>query len=140
MTKQHAQASFSVKKWEEAPYLELDGGVKFSQAHVENIYQGDIEGESTLEYLLYYNGDGSYSFVGLEHITGRLDGRSGSFVIQHQGTDENGATKSTCFVVPGSATGELKGLRGEGGFLLDGQAERYPIVLEFELNENARVD
>jgi hypothetical protein len=29
---------------------------------------------------------------------------------------ENGKIKATCFVVPGSGTGDLSGLRGEGGF------------------------
>lgn len=40
----------------------------------------------------------------------------GSFVLQGQETVEKGKIKSTWFVVPGSGTGELSGLRGEGGF------------------------
>jgi hypothetical protein len=37
-------------------------------------------------------------------------------VLQGKETVENGKIKSTWFVVPGSGTGSLSGLRGEGGF------------------------
>ena len=47
---------------------------------------------------------------------GKLDGRQGTFVLQGQEIVENGKIKATWFVVPGSGTGDLSGLRGEGGF------------------------
>jgi hypothetical protein len=43
-------------------------------------------------------------------------GRHGTFVLQGSEIVENGKIKATWFVVPGSATGDLSGLRGEGGF------------------------
>lgn len=42
-----------------------------------------------------------------------------SFVLQGSETVENGKIKATWFVVPGSGTGDLSGLRGEGGFAGD---------------------
>jgi hypothetical protein len=45
-----------------------------------------------------------------------LDGRVGTFVLQGQEDMENGKIKGTWFVVPCSGTGNLSGLRGEGGF------------------------
>jgi Protein of unknown function (DUF3224) len=38
------------------------------------------------------------------------------FVLQGQEIVENGKIKATWFVVPESGTGDLSGLRGEGGF------------------------
>jgi hypothetical protein len=49
-------------------------------------------------------------------VTARLGGRSGTFVFQDEGTLKDGTVSGTWFVVPGSGTGELGGLRGEGGF------------------------
>lgn len=42
--------------------------------------------------------------------------RSGSFVLRIEGTWKEGTARATWSVAPGSATAELKGLRGEGGF------------------------
>ena len=71
------------------------------------------------------------NFVGLERIVGRLGDRSGSFVLQHSGTFEGGTAKATWFVVPGSGTGDLRGLRGEGGFA-SGHANSYLITLDYD--------
>ena len=45
-----------------------------------------------------------------------LGGREGTFVLQGSETVTNGKIRATWFVVPGSGTGDLAGLRGEGGF------------------------
>jgi len=60
--------------------------------------------------------DGSLSQVSLQRFRGKLGGRAGSFVLRGQGTVADGKVKATWFVVPDSGTGELSGLRGEGGF------------------------
>ena len=46
----------------------------------------------------------------------KLGGRQGTFVLQGSEIVENGNIKATWFVVPGSGTGDLSGLRGEGEF------------------------
>jgi Protein of unknown function (DUF3224) len=56
------------------------------------------------------------SFVGLERLNGSVGGRSGTFPLQDQGTLNGTTVSGRWFVVPGSGTGELAGLRGEGGF------------------------
>ena len=125
-------ATFKVETWEEKPYLELEGGGKLTRASVTKSFDGDIEGKGTVEYLMVYCADGSASFVGLERVVGRVGGRSGSFVLQHIGTAQAGAVKATWFVVPGSGTAELHGLRGEGGFA-SGHQERYHMTLDYAL-------
>jgi hypothetical protein len=54
--------------------------------------------------------------VSMQRFCGKLGGRQGTFVLQGAEIVENGKIKATWFVVPGSGTGDLSGLRGEGGF------------------------
>ncbi len=119
--------SFALKAWDEKPYNEVPGELKMTRSSVAYTYQGDIEGESTLDYLMVYRPDESGSFVGLERIIGRVVGRKGSFVIQHTGTFNKTEVASTFFVVPNSGTGELATLRGDGEVALSGHAESYPM-------------
>ena len=102
---QQAAGTFEVKQWDEQPYHTGEGQAKLTRASVRKTFQGDFEGESTLEYLMAYPGDGTASFVGLELMAGRLKGRSGSFILQHAGTDDGATTTGTWHVVPGSGTG-----------------------------------
>ena len=128
--KTHGTATFEVKSWEEKPYDEIDGGAKLTRASITKSYQGDIEGEATLEYLMAYLEDGSASFVGLERIVGRVGDRSGSFVLQHSGSFSEGTAGAVFSVVPGSGTGHLRGLHGEGTFV-SGHAQRYPVTFDY---------
>ncbi len=123
--------TFSLKAWDEKPYNEVEGELKMTRSSVAYAYQGDIDGESTLDYLMVYRPDESGSFVGLERIIGRVAGRAGSFVIQHTGTFNKTEVDSTFFVVPQSGTGELATLRGEGEIKLAGHAESYPMIFRF---------
>lgn len=127
----HATVTFSLKAWDEKPYNEVPGELKMTRSSVAYAYQGDIEGESTLDYLMVYREDGSGSFVGLERVIGRLAGRAGSFVLQHTGTFTKQDVEGTCLVVPNSGTGELVGLRGEGQINLSGHADYYPMAFDY---------
>jgi hypothetical protein len=125
-------ARFAVKSWDEKPYSEGPNLPKLTKATVVKTFTGDIEGEGQVEYLMMYSSDGSASFVGLERITGRLAGRSGTFVLQRTGVFEGGLAKESYLVIPGSGTGELSGLRGDGTSSL-GHANDYPFTLKYEL-------
>ena len=80
---------------------------------------------------MVYPGDVSAKVVGLESVVGHLGDRSGSFVLEHSGTFEGGVAKASWSVVSGSGTGELRGLRGEGGFA-SAHAQHYPITLDYD--------
>lgn len=123
--------SFALKSWDEKPYNEMPGELKMTRSSVAYTYQGDIEGESTLDYLMVYREDGSGSFVGLERIIGRVGGRTGSFVLQHTGTFNKSDVLGTCFVVPDTGLGELENLRGAGEINLSGHAEHYPMKFNY---------
>ena len=60
--------------------------------------------------------DGPASFVGIERVTGEVGGRRGTFLLQDAGTVQDNIVNGDWFVIPGSGTGGLAGLRGEGGF------------------------
>ncbi|HLF28462.1 MAG TPA: DUF3224 domain-containing protein [Anaerolineae bacterium] len=128
----HATGTFEVKTWDEKSYSEIDGGPKLTRASVTKSLHGDVEGEGTLEYLMIYHADGSAGVVGLERVVGRVGDRSGSFVLQHSGTDDGNAAKITWFVVPGSGTGNLRGLRGEGGFVATRSQPQVSFTLDYD--------
>ena len=50
---------------------------------------------------------------GRRQITGTLHGRSGSFVLQHNGIMTRGVPQLSVTVVPDSGTGQLVGLAGK---------------------------
>jgi len=87
-----------------------------SRIHVEESFSGDIDGDGVVEFLQAARADGSASFVGIERVTGTVAGRRGSFLLQDQGTVAANIVSGDWFVVPGSGTGELVGLHGQGGF------------------------
>lgn len=56
---------------------------------------------------------GSAAYVALERVEGSLQGRAGSFVLQHRALMTRGEPEQSVRVVPDSATGDLAGLRGD---------------------------
>lgn len=130
--KKTANGRFAITNWDEKPYSEGPDRPKLTRASVTKTYTGDIEGESKVEYLMMYRGDGSATFVGLERVVGRIGGKTGSFVLQRNGVFESGQAKESYSVVTGSATGELRGLQGEGSTAV-GHGMEHPFSLSYEL-------
>jgi hypothetical protein len=116
MTRTHATGRIEVKTYEPQPYEEVEDGPDLVEIHVTETFSGDIEGEGVVRFLQAVGPDGSASFVGIERVTGSIGGRQGSFLLQDAGTLEGTTVKGDWVVIPGSGTGELAGLRGEGGF------------------------
>ena len=117
----HATGTITSKSWDEKPYSEPAGGLKLTRASVANAFDGDIQGEGTLEYLMYYRSEQYAGFTGLEQVAGSVGGRAGTFVLQHDGVFEDGVVRATWRVAEGSGTGALAGLRGEGSYLWAGE-------------------
>ena len=131
--KASANARFAIKSWDENPYSEGPDLPKLTRAAVARTFTGDIVGDAHVEYLMLYRSDGSATFIGFERIVGAVAGKAGSFVLQHTGTFENGVAKGSYVVVPGSGTGELRGLRGEGTSAV-GHGLEHPLSLTYELD------
>ena len=129
--KRTANAHFAIKSWDEKPYSEGEGLPKLTRASVAKTLTGDIAGEGNAEYLMMYRADGTATFLGFERVVARLGGKAGTFVLQRTGVFENGEAKESYSVVPGSGTGELAGLRGEGRTAV-GHGMEFPFALEYE--------
>jgi hypothetical protein len=108
--------TFQITGWDENTYQEITDVAKLSHAKVTQSYTGAIEGTSSIDYLMSYAVNGEASFVGMERVSGSLDGKNGTFVIQHMGTYSDGKARSSWSVVPGSGTGDLSALRGKGNY------------------------
>lgn len=127
-----ANARFAIKGWDEKAYSEHPGQPRLTRASVKKTYTGDIDAEGEVEYLMMYRSDGSATFVGLERVVGRIDGKTGTFVLERTGVFEGGQAKESYSVIPGSATGELQGLRGNGSSDV-GHGMEHPFSLSYEL-------
>jgi hypothetical protein len=110
-----AEARITVQSVEATPYDQTVSPA-LMEIHLRETFTGDIDGESPVRALQVLRDDRSASLVSVQRFHGTLGGRRGSFVLQGSETVENGRIKATWFVVPGSGTGDLIGLRGEGGF------------------------
>jgi Protein of unknown function (DUF3224) len=126
----HASGTIDVKTYEPTPYDQPAEGPALVRIHVVEDFSGDIQGEGVAEFLQTTRGEDEASFVGVERVTGTLAGNSGTFVLQDEGTLKGSTVSGNWFVVPGSGTGELRGLRGEGGFTAQ-LGQRADITLDY---------
>ncbi len=106
---QHAHGTFTVdvKPLTPAP---AEGLARFS---INKQIHGDLE--ATTQGEMFSGGDpkqGAAGYVAIEVVTGTLAGKHGAFALQHSATMDASGLKMTVIVVPGSGTGELKGLAG----------------------------
>jgi hypothetical protein len=111
----HAEAKITVRDSEAKPY-DQTATPELVEINLAETFIGDIEGESSVRALQVRGNEHYATLVSLQRFRGKLSGREGSFVLQGSETVENGKIKASWFVVPGSGTGNLDGLRGEGGF------------------------
>jgi hypothetical protein len=126
----HAAGKIDVSVYDPTPYDQPAEGPALVRIHVVERFSGDIAGEGVAEFLQTVRGEDEASFVGVERVTGSIGGRAGSFVLQDQGTLRGKSVTGTWFVVPGSGTAQLSGLRGEGGFTAE-LGQRADITLDY---------
>jgi hypothetical protein len=126
----NASAPFTNDRYDEERYREAEG-VELTQVHISRTFTGDLEGESTAE-LLTAKSAGGGGYVGHDVITGTLAGRSGGFVFQHTGLMGPGGVTNAGTIVPGTGTGELAGITGEGTMLADEEGN-HTLTLEYEI-------
>ena len=114
-TRMRACAKITVRNAETKPY-DQSVSPTLMEVHMTETFAGDIEGESRVRAFQTLRDDKSASLVSMQRFLGKLGGRHGTFVLQGSEIVENGKIHARWFVVPGSGTDELSGLRGEGGF------------------------
>jgi hypothetical protein len=108
----HASGTFDVKLSPQsaAPGIEA---AQLGRQTIDKRFSGGLEATSLGEMLSAGgNVPGSAGYVAIERVTGALQGKRGSFVLQHTGTMNRGVPSLSISVVPDSGTDELIGLSG----------------------------
>jgi hypothetical protein len=126
-----AVSTFANRRHDAETYDDSEGAV-LGRIHIERSFQGDLEGEGTAELLTATAENGAAVYLALDRISGRLDGREGSFVLQHRGLLSADGAEIDGAIVPGSGTGELKGITGKGAITVD-EGGTHRLTLEYEL-------
>jgi len=133
MNTTRANATTAVQTYQPVAYDTPAEGPVLNRLHVEETFTGDIEASNVVEFLLSTTADGTASFVGFGRVDGELGGKRGTFLLQEAGTINGNTVSGKWFVVPGSGTGKLAGLRGTGGFLAKlGQGATTHLDYSFE--------
>ncbi len=101
-------------------------GEMLSRMTIDKQFHGDLEGASKGEMLAAGTAtQGSAGYVAIERVTGTLNGRTGSFALQHSGTMTRGTPTLSVTVVPDSGTGQLVGLTGQMNIIIEGKQHSY---------------
>ena len=125
------EAAFTLDVWEAADVEEVEGGPGTARVVLAKTYTGpDLVAKAT-GHALTTNGPAGASYVAQERIVGTLYGREGSFVLEHAASMGDGfPTLQAASVVPGSGTGGLAGLSGNG------KLDHLLLTLDLELPES----
>jgi hypothetical protein len=92
---------------------EAKEGASLGRMSIDKQFHGDLEGTSQGEMLTAGTPvKDSAGYVALERVSAKLQGRTGTFALQHSGLMNRGAPQLTITVVPDSGTGDLKGIAG----------------------------
>ncbi len=102
---------------------------------IDKQFQGDLVGASKGQMLMASSDSvkNSAGYVAIEKVTGTLNGRRGSFYLQHNGVMTRGVGELTITVIPDSGTDQLVGLRGKMNIIIaDG---KHSYEFEYTLAE-----
>ena len=120
----HARGTFTVDVHPLTP-APAEGLSRFT---INKQITGDLQ--ATTKGEMFSGGDpkqGSAGYVAIEMVTGTLQGKTGTFALQHSATMDHNGRKMSVLVIPGSGTGDLKGISGTFEIeIADGQ-HRYDL-------------
>ncbi len=93
-------------------------------------FSGDIVGSSKGQMLGSQSGadKSTGGYVAMERVAGTVNGKKGSFSLQHSGTMGGGKFEMNIIVVPGSGTGELAGIAGTFVIKIEGGKHFYEFT------------
>lgn len=109
-----ASGSFEVKLNPQKADNKEAEGANLGRMSIDKQFRGDLEATSKGEMLsVFTEVKGSAGYVAMERVSGTLNGRRGTFVLQHSGTMTRGEPQLSVTVVPDSGTDQLTGLAGK---------------------------
>ena len=128
----HASGTFEVKFDPHPPYDTAEGAT-LGRVSITKRFSGDIDANSTVEMLnALTEVKGSAGYVAIERVIGAVQGKSGTFVLQHSGLMNRGQGELRVSVVPDSGTGALRHIAGTMTIeIVDGQ-HRYGFEYTLE--------
>jgi hypothetical protein len=112
----HATGRTDVETYVPTKFDEVAGGPALVEVQLKEKFSGDVEGEGIARVVQAVRGDGSATFAGMERVRGAIGGRQGTFLLDVSGTVAGKKMDARWSVIPGSGTGALAGLHGDGGF------------------------
>ena len=126
-----ARGTFEVKISPQPLSFESEGTM-LGRMTIEKTFQGDLVATSQGEMLTAMAAvAGSGAYVAVERVSGTLQGRSGTFALQHRGTLSRGEQSLLITVVPDSGTGDLAGI--SGALSISIEAGKHSYELEYDL-------
>ena len=128
-----AAGTFEVKLDPLESALPGGDGIALNRMAIKKEFSGDLVAASSGEMLSANTPVAdSAGYVALERVDGRLQGRSGSFVLQHFGVMHGGQNRLVLEVVPDSGTGELVGLTGSMSLEVTDGSHSYEFVYSID--------
>jgi hypothetical protein len=102
---------------------------------IDKQFQGDLAGTSKGQMLMASSGTvkDSAGYVAIEKVTGTLNGRRGSFYLQHNGVMTRGVGELRITVIPDSGADQLVGLSGKMNIIIVEGKHSYEF--EYTLGE-----
>ena len=111
--KSHTKVTFVVSL-KPLSFENVEHNTFFARMSIDKEIEGDLTATTKGQMLAARTGvSGSAGYVALEEVTGSLEGRGGTFVLQHSALMNKGMPSMQITVVPDSGTGELEGLTGD---------------------------
>ena len=104
-------------------------GSKLGRMSIDKTISGDLVATTRGQMLSAMTDvKGSAGYVAIEVVDGSLQGRTGTFVLQHTGTMNQGSPSLSVTVVPDSGTGELVGLAGQFNIIIAAGKHSYEFT------------
>jgi hypothetical protein len=125
-TMHQAKGMFDVKLDSQPPDNDAARSAGIGRMSLDKRYRGPLEATGAGEMLFSGDGTQSGAYVAIEKVSGRLDGREGSFVLVHHALMNRGTPEAwTVTVAPDSGTGGLAGLSGTLAITIADGEHRY---------------
>jgi Protein of unknown function (DUF3224) len=116
----------------------VDAEAQLGRMSIDKQITGDLVAITKGQMLsAMTNTKGSAGYVAIERVSGTLNGRRGTFVLQHTAFMNRGKPSLSIVVVPDSGTSELVGLSGDFKIIIEGGKHSYEFTYSLPVKSSA---
>jgi hypothetical protein len=127
-----ATGTFEVNLQPLESYAKGSEGVALGRMSIDKTFQGDLAAKSLGEMLTGMTAvEGAAGYVAIEQVSGTLQGKRGTFILQHFGIMNANESRLVLEVVPYSGTGELVNLVGKMSIQIEDSQHFYTFDYSF---------